>query len=53
MEDQVIRRKYNTLVDLSKFTSNKKNIEKSCSFNLQLSLLSNIGYIVFLSNICP
>ena len=41
MEDQVIRRKYNTLVDLSKFTSNKKNIEKSCNLSLQLSLLSN------------
>ena len=42
MEDQVIRRKYNTLVDLSKFTSNKKkNIEKSCNLSLQLSLLPN------------
>ena len=40
MED--IRRKCNPNVDLLKFTSNKKkNIEWSCSLNLQLSLLSN------------
>ena len=39
MED--IRRKCNPNVDLSKFTSNIKNIEWSCSLSLQPSLLSN------------
>ena len=29
------------MVNLSKFISNKKNIEWSCSFNLQLNLLPN------------
>ena len=36
-----IRRKCNIMVDLSKFTSNKKNIKWSCSLKLQQSLLSN------------
>ena len=37
MED--IKRKCNSIVDLSKFTSNKKNIKWSCNISLQLSLL--------------
>ena len=32
-----IKRKYNLVVDLSKFKSNKKNIEWSCNHWLQLS----------------
>ena len=36
-----IRRKCNSMIDLSKFTSNKKNIKWSCSLNLQPSLLPN------------
>ena len=36
-----IRRKCNSMTDLSKFTSNKKNIKWSCSLNLQPSLLLN------------
>ena len=36
-----LRRKCNPMMDLPKFTSNKKNIELSCSLNLQPSLLLN------------
>ena len=39
MED--IRKKCNLIVELLKFISNKKNIEWSCSLNLQQSLLLN------------
>jgi len=40
MED--IRRKCNLLVDLSKFTSNKNILSKSCSHWLQTNLYPNL-----------
>ena len=43
-----IRRKYNPMVNLSNFTSNKKKIRWSCSLSLQLNLLQK-----FVAKICP
>ena len=40
-----MRRKCNSMIDLSKFTSNKKNMKWSCSFNLQPSLLPKFNYV--------
>ena len=43
-----IRRKYNPMVHLSKFTFNKKNIKWSCSLNLQPRLLTNFVESLFM-----
>ena len=47
-----IKRKFNSMVDLSKFTSNKKkNIEWSYTLSLQPNLLPNFGQSVIILNL--